>query len=132
VNPTQSPRRDKGVIKTLDEPVYLTRVKGKTVHCLDRNAKPQTITIDPTEYQFKLALQSKNYEEVLRIVRTSNLVGQSIISYLQQKSFPEVKQPYIVYSARHLYEHLDRPTLRPGEGHKIRSCFGMWQSRHRS
>ena len=81
---------DKGVIKTLDEPVYLTRVKGKTVHCLDRSAKPKTITIDPTEYRFKLALQNKNYEEVLNIIRTSNLVGQSIISYLQQKSFPEV------------------------------------------
>jgi coatomer protein complex subunit alpha (xenin) len=65
-------------------------VKGKTVYCLDRSAKPKTITIDPTEYRFKLALQSKNYEDVLHIIRTSNLVGQSIISYLQQQSFPEV------------------------------------------
>lgn len=83
-------RSDKGVIKTLDEPVYLTRVKGKNVHCLDRSAKPRTIVIDPTEYRFKLALLNKNYDEVLRIIQTSNLVGQSIISYLQQKGFPEV------------------------------------------
>ena len=82
--------RDHGVICTLDNPVYLTRVKGKTVHCLDRSARPRTITIDPTEYRFKLALLRNNYEEMLYIIRTSNLLGQSIIAYLQQKGFPEV------------------------------------------
>lgn len=81
---------DHGVICTLDNPVYLTRVKGKTVHCLDRSARPRTITIDPTEYRFKLALLRNNYEEMLHIIRTSNLLGQSIIAYLQQKGFPEV------------------------------------------
>jgi coatomer protein complex subunit alpha (xenin) len=81
---------DHGVICTLDNPVYLTRVKGKTVHCLDRSARPRTITFDPTEYRFKLALLRNNYEEMLYIIRTSTLLGQSIISYLQQKGFPEV------------------------------------------
>lgn len=84
---------DNGIIKTLDQPVYLTRVKGKVVHCLDRNAKPRSIPIDPTEYRFKLALMRKNYDEVLHIIRTSNLVGQSIIAYLQKKGFPEVRAP---------------------------------------
>lgn len=82
---------DHGVICTLDNPVYLTRVKGKTVHCLDRSARPRTITFDPTEYRFKLALLRNNYEEMLYIIRTSNLLGQSIIAYLQKKGFPEVK-----------------------------------------
>jgi coatomer subunit alpha len=82
---------DHGVICTLDNPVYLTRVKGKTVHCLDRSARPRTITFDPTEYRFKLALLRNNYEEMLYIIRTSTLLGQSIISYLQQKGFPEVR-----------------------------------------
>lgn len=62
------------------------------VHCLDRNAKPRSIPIDPTEYRFKLALMRKNYDEVLHIIRTSNLVGQSIIAYLQKKGFPEVSR----------------------------------------
>ena len=83
-------RSDHGVICTLDNPVYLTRVKGKTIHCLDRSARPRTITIDPTEFRFKLALMRNNYEEILYIIRTSNLLGQSIIAYLQQKGYPEV------------------------------------------
>ncbi|KAL4254742.1 Coatomer subunit alpha [Abortiporus biennis] len=86
---------DHGVICTLDNPVYLTRVKGKTVHCLDRSARPRTITIDPTEYRFKLALLKNNYEEMLYIIRTSNLLGQSIIAYLQQKGFPEIALHFV-------------------------------------
>ncbi|KAF7798456.1 hypothetical protein EIP86_009677 [Pleurotus ostreatoroseus] len=86
---------DHGVICTLDNPVYLTRVKGKTVHCLDRSARPRTITIDPTEYRFKLALLRNNYEEMLHIIRTSNLLGQSIIAYLQQKGFPEIALHFV-------------------------------------
>ena len=81
---------DNGVICTLDNPVYLTRIKGKTAHCLDRSARPRTITFDPTEYRFKLALLRNNHEEMLHIIRTSTLIGQSIIAYLQQKGFPEV------------------------------------------
>ncbi|KAF9031140.1 coatomer WD associated region-domain-containing protein [Rhodocollybia butyracea] len=76
-------------ICTLDNPVYLTRVKGKTIYCLDRSARPRTITFDPTEYRFKLALLKNNYEEMLYIIKTSTLLGQSIIAYLQQKGFPE-------------------------------------------
>lgn len=86
---------DNGIIKTLEQPVYLTRVKGVTVHCLDRLAKPRTITIDPTEYRFKLALARKNYDEVLQIIRTSNLVGQSIIAYLQKKGYPEIALHFV-------------------------------------
>ncbi|KAK0238015.1 coatomer WD associated region-domain-containing protein [Armillaria nabsnona] len=86
---------DHGVICTLDNPVYLTRVKGKTVHCLDRSARPRTITFDPTEYRFKLALLRNNYEEMLHIIKTSTLIGQSIIGYLQQKGFPEIALHFV-------------------------------------
>ncbi|KAL0959956.1 hypothetical protein HGRIS_011620 [Hohenbuehelia grisea] len=86
---------DHGVICTLDNPVYLTRVKGKTVHCLDRSARPRTITFDPTEYRFKLALLRNNYEEMLYIIKTSTLLGQSIIGYLQQKGFPEIALHFV-------------------------------------
>lgn len=89
------PNGDNGIIKTLTSPVYLTRVRGKQVHVLTRDAKPLTIPIDPTEYRFKLALVRKNYDEVLHIIRTSNLVGQSIIAYLQKKGFPEIALHFV-------------------------------------
>ncbi|KAE8254731.1 hypothetical protein A4X13_0g3299 [Tilletia indica] len=89
------PQGDSGIIKTLEQPVYLTRVKGKSVFCLDRSAHPQTIAIDPTEYRFKLALLQQKYDEVLNIIKTSNLVGQAIIAYLQKKGYPEIALHFV-------------------------------------
>ncbi|CED82220.1 coatomer protein subunit alpha [Phaffia rhodozyma] len=86
---------DTGIIKTLDQPIYLTRIKGKIVHCLDRAGRPRTIEIDPTEYRFKLALAKENFDEMLQIIRTSNLVGQSIIAYLQKKGYAEIALHFV-------------------------------------
>ncbi|KAI9758268.1 MAG: ATP-dependent DNA helicase chl1 [Chaenotheca gracillima] len=86
---------DNGIVRTLDQTVYLVRVKARTVYCLDRNAKPKTLSIDPTEYRFKLALVKRNYEEMLHIIKTSSLVGQSIISYLQKKGYPEIALQFV-------------------------------------
>ncbi|OLL22528.1 putative coatomer subunit alpha [Neolecta irregularis DAH-3] len=89
------PSGDNGVIKTLEQPVYLLRTKGNQVIALDRSAKIRTILIDPTEYRFKLALAKRNFDEVLHIIKTSNLVGQSIIAYLQKKGFSEIALRFV-------------------------------------
>ncbi|KAK2759825.1 hypothetical protein FQN54_002559 [Arachnomyces sp. PD_36] len=86
---------DNGIVRTLDQTVYLVRVKGRNVYCLDRTAKPKTLEIDPTEYRFKLALVKRNYDEMLQIIKTSSLVGQSIISYLQKKGYPEIALQFV-------------------------------------
>lgn len=86
---------DNGIVRTLDQTVYLVRVHGRNVHCLDRSAKPRVLHIDPTEYRFKLALVKRDYEEMLHIIRTSSLVGQSIISYLQKKGYPEIALQFV-------------------------------------
>ena len=62
--PPLSPRSDHGIIRTLDLPIYVTRVRGNSVYCLDRECRPRVLTIDPTEYRFKLALVNRKYEEV--------------------------------------------------------------------
>lgn len=87
--------RDHGIIRTLDLPIYITRVKGNHVFCLDRECRPRMLTIDSTEFKFKLALIQHKYEEVLHMVRNSRLVGQAVIFYLQQKGYPEVALHYV-------------------------------------
>ncbi|XP_054718757.1 coatomer subunit alpha-like [Uloborus diversus] len=86
---------DHGIIRTLDVPIYITRVKDSNVYCLDRECRPRVLTIDPTEYRFKLALINRKYEEVLHMVRNAKLVGQSIIAYLQKKGYPEVALHFV-------------------------------------
>lgn len=48
----------------MDLPIYVTRVKGNNVYCLDRECRPRVLTIDPTEFKFKLALINRKYDEV--------------------------------------------------------------------
>lgn len=55
---------DHGIIRTLDVPIYITRIKDSNVYCLDRECRPRVLAIDPTEYRFKLALVNRKYEEV--------------------------------------------------------------------
>lgn len=86
---------DNGIVRTLDQTVYLVRVKARNVYCLDRAAKPKILSIDPTEYRFKMALVKRNYEEMLQIIKNSSLVGQSIISYLQKKGYPEIALQFV-------------------------------------
>lgn len=86
---------DHGIIRTLDLPIYITRVKGTEVFCLDRECRTRVLNIDPTEFKFKLALINRKYEEVLHMVRNARLVGQSIIAYLQQKGYPEVALHFV-------------------------------------
>lgn len=70
-------------------------MKARSVYCLDRASKPKVLNIDPTEYRFKLALVKRNYDEMLQIIKTSSLVGQSIISYLQKKGYPEIALQFV-------------------------------------
>lgn len=141
------PNGDSGIIKTLDQPVYLTRVKGKTVSCLDRSAKPRNIAIDPTEYRFKLALTQGDHEEVMRIIKNSNLVGQAIIGYLQKKGYPEIALHFVqdrstrfdlaiecgnldvaletaeAISAKEVWERLGTAALKQGNHKIVERCY---------
>ncbi|BBN03852.1 coatomer subunit alpha [Marchantia polymorpha subsp. ruderalis] len=89
------PNGDSGIIRTLEVPVYITKVKGTSVYSLDRDGKNRVIQIDTTEYMFKLALIQRKYDQVLQMIRGSQLCGQSIIAYLQQKGFPEVALHFV-------------------------------------
>lgn len=86
---------DHGIIRTLDLPIYISRVKGNNVYCLDRECRPRVLGIDPTEFKFKMALVNRKYDEVLHMVRNAKLVGQSIIAYLQKKGYPEVALHFV-------------------------------------
>lgn len=89
------PNGDSGIIRTLDVPVYITKIFGNTLFCLDRDGKNRPIVIDSTEYIFKLSLLKKRYDHVMSMIRNSELCGQAMIAYLQQKGFPEVALHFV-------------------------------------
>ncbi|RCV25117.1 hypothetical protein SETIT_5G140600v2 [Setaria italica] len=89
------PNGDSGIIRTLDVPIYITKVIGNNIFCIDRDGKNKLITVDASEYIFKLALFRKRYDHVMSMIKNSQLCGQAVISYLQQKGFPEVALHFV-------------------------------------
>lgn len=89
------PEGDSGIIRTLDVPIYVTKIKKNQVFCLDRQCRTRVLPIDNTEFKFKVALVRRNYDEVLHMVRNAKLVGQAIIAYLQKKGYPEVALHFV-------------------------------------
>ncbi|KAF8367713.1 copa-1 [Pristionchus pacificus] len=86
---------DGGIVRTLDVPLYVVTVRGSSLFCLNREAAPVEVPIDPTEYKFKLALINRRIDQVLNMVKGASLVGQSIISYLQKQGYPELALHFV-------------------------------------
>lgn len=86
---------DNGVLRTMEEITYVAEVSKSEVTLLTRRSSVETVTIDPTEYRFKLALINKNFAEVARLIENSQLVGQSIIAYLQKRGYPEIALEFV-------------------------------------
>lgn len=81
---------DCGTIKSLERPMYLTKIFANTVFVLDREGKPQCLEVDCTEYMFKLNVLNKQYDQARQLLESPSLHGRNMVSYLQQKGFSEV------------------------------------------
>jgi coatomer protein complex subunit alpha (xenin) len=81
---------DSGLIRTLENPIYITKVHKGVMYCLDRECATQSIRLDMTEAKFKLALAQERYTDVMKMVKHSRLCGQAILAYLQKKGAPQV------------------------------------------
>mmetsp|Transcript_15468 Transcript_15468/g.33334 ORF Transcript_15468/g.33334 Transcript_15468/m.33334 type:complete len:1281 (+) Transcript_15468:267-4109(+) len=89
------PNGDNGIVSTIQQPIYITRVRGPAICYLDREGNPGLMPIDPTEYTFKLLLLRKRYDDVRRMISENRLSGQAIIAYLHKKGFPEVALHFV-------------------------------------
>eukprot|EP00299_Pterocystis_sp_00344_P013071 c6363_g1_i1.p1 GENE.c6363_g1_i1~~c6363_g1_i1.p1 ORF type:complete len:900 (+),score=198.07 c6363_g1_i1:846-3545(+) len=89
------PNGDSGTIRTMEVPMYITKVQGDIVQCLDREGNNKTIFVDSTEFLFKAALHKRDFPAVKRIVQSSRISGHAIIGYLQKKGFPEVALHFV-------------------------------------
>lgn len=89
------PQGDSGIICTTSTPLYLIRVQGDLVHVLDRSVSVLVLGIDPTECQFKLALQLGNLAQIEHLIANSNLVGQAIIAYLREKGHAAIALQFV-------------------------------------
>ena len=86
---------DVGTIRALENPIYVTKIVGNSLFALDREARQKVLQLDLTEADFKLALESKNYPRVMELIAHSNLCGQALVKYLQERGYPEVALHFV-------------------------------------
>jgi coatomer protein complex subunit alpha (xenin) len=89
------PSGDKGVLRSVDEPVYLTSANNAEVSFLTRLQKSGRLTVNSVEYQFKLALLRHRSKDVARLMQSKLLIGQSIVAYVQRKGYPEIAMHFV-------------------------------------
>ena len=90
------PNGDVGIIRTLEGPLYLLRVKDSNcILAVDRACTVRALKVDCTEVYFKMALLSGDSAKVMEMVETGNLTGQSIIAYLRQNGYSEIALGFV-------------------------------------
>ena len=89
------PSGDCGVLRALEQPVYLTHANNAEAGFLDRLHCPGRLRVNSIEYQFKLALLRHRSRDVARIMQSKQLIGQSIVAYVQRKGYPEIAMHFV-------------------------------------
>ncbi|PPS05926.1 hypothetical protein GOBAR_AA14693 [Gossypium barbadense] len=83
------PNGDSGIIRTLDVPIYLTKVSGNKIFCLDRDGKNKTLVID------------KRYDPCYDHDRNPQLCRwRPVIAYLHRRGSPASCSPFLVQKMR--------------------------------
>lgn len=83
-------RGESGVICSIEAPIYPIEMKDNTLYVMTRSVRVKQIAIDPTEYLFKLALARKKFGDVMRIIKSGRLCGQSVVAFLHRAGYPEI------------------------------------------
>ena len=89
------PSGDIGVLRSLDEPIYMIKSDGDSLLCVDREGNLRNIQVDLTECRFKLALAQGKYKDVMEIIKSGKLCGEAVVGYLEDKGFPEVALRFV-------------------------------------
>ena len=86
-----------GVICSLERPLWIAKVSNTKAFLLtaDVAVSLKVVNIDPSEYQFKMALEQKNYNLVFKMIKSNKLIGQSIIAYLRRKGYSEIAVQFV-------------------------------------
>ena len=60
------------------------------MYVITRQGEIEAITVNNTDYLFKIALQKKNLLEVKDILSQGSLCGNTIVSYLKEQGHAEI------------------------------------------
>lgn len=84
------PSGEKGIVRSLDDPIYLVSYHNGTIFAFNRDSVLVKIEINSAEFLFKYYLEQKQYRNAIHIIRTCNLDSKAIIGYLQRSGYDDI------------------------------------------
>jgi len=86
---------DNGVLATIPEPMYIAMVRQDKVVCIDRKASVKVININNTEYMFKAAVINSKEVEMMSLIHSGKVMGQSMLQFLRSSGRPDLALSFI-------------------------------------
>jgi len=82
-------------ILSVQETLYITDIKDKKIHCLNRKGQLKQIPIDPREFNFKQAVVRGDRAGIMNSLRQLKNLSRAEISFLVKKGFPGLALKYV-------------------------------------
>ena len=89
------PNGDQGIIQSVDEALYLSKLKESDIWFIDREGKHQSMKLKTGEFRLKLALHCNRFREVESILKSGEITGQALLQYLESKGYPDIAIQFV-------------------------------------
>ncbi|GFE55051.1 coatomer subunit alpha [Babesia ovis] len=77
---------DAGVLRSIDKPIYIIRVKNNTLHIMHRDHRCYKMDITSDEFMFKVALYYNKIDTAMKLIEAGKIYGNAMVAYLIEKN----------------------------------------------
>ena len=81
---------ESGIIRSIDKIIFLIKIQNKQIIFFDVNEDFEELDIDLSEIEFKTALMNRDLVTVKKMLKETEFLGKSIVSYLLKKKYDSI------------------------------------------
>lgn len=84
-----------GIVKSTDYTYYLMMVSNSNIFYSDCRSERESLKFNYSEIRFNLALNNKNYDEIVHYLKTGKITGAKAIENLKNSGFPDLSLKFV-------------------------------------
>jgi coatomer protein complex subunit alpha (xenin) len=85
-----------GIIKSTETPLYLMNVRNSMIYYSNANQSIESEKISYVDVNFKLNLLNKNYENIVKTLKSGSVYGNKAVESIQNAGFPDLSMKFVV------------------------------------
>lgn len=100
-----------GIIKSIKTTNYLMMVHNTKLFYSDSLQELKSDKFNYTDCKFNLALQNKNYDDIVNILKTSSIFGKKLVENIQNAGFPDLSLNFVTDNKQKFHLALESEKL---------------------